>query len=203
MTTLNKKNTNSKNILVLDIETTGLPPTIGFDKYINPKEYNMYNNCRVIEIAYIIYDRNYNEIKRYSTLIKPDGYDINNSYIHGITHNNALTNGIDILNVFDKFLEDLNKYLIKIIVSHNIKFDFNILLSECFRYDRKDLVNYLNNIYKDCTMKTGKNFMRYHKYPKLTELYKYCFGQTFKQEHRALSDVDACAKCYIYMQNNN
>ena len=42
-------------------------------------------------------------------------------------------------------------------------------------------------------MKYSSNF----KSPKLIELYQYLFKEEFDEQHNALADVNACAKCYF------
>jgi hypothetical protein len=48
-------------------------------------------------------------------------------------------------------------------------------------------------------MAIGKKFMKNDKNPKLIELYKFLFNKDFIQDHRALSDCDACLDCFLSM----
>ena len=71
--------------------------------------------------------------------------------------------------------------------------------NECKRtecYDFKEFVN-SRKIKLDCSMLKGQKFMKVDKYPKLEELYKHLFKKELNQDHRALSDTKACAKCYF------
>lgn len=183
--------------MVFDTETSGLPIMKSFNNYHPPNHFEYYKNARLIEIAYIIYDENNNIIKKTNNLVKPCGYTINNSNIHGITHEMAMKDGKDIKYVINEMNDDLKD--IDKIVAHNIKFDINILISECFGVCNTEIISKLINITKECTMKTGKQIMKNKKNPKLVELYEYLFNDKFNQEHRALSDAECCALCYFEM----
>lgn len=183
-------------ILIFDLETTGVPIQKGFDIYYHPKLFNeYYNNARIIEIGYIICDNEGNNIYEFSSLIKPEDFSINNSHIHGITTISALENGEYIHNILNKLLIDIEN--IKLIVSHNILFDINVLLSECYRDNNQLLINNILNKKFDCTMIRGKKYMNYYKSPRLLELYKYLFKEDIIQDHRALNDVVICKKCFF------
>ena len=193
-----KKKLSTSNILVIDTETTGLPITIGFDKYYSPKELKYYDNSRLIELAYIIYSENGHIIKEVCHLIKPNNFEINNSQFHGITNEMVSQNGIDINKAIDELNKDLDT--VNKIVAHNINFDIHILLSECYRMNKDKIANKIEITKKDCTMKMGKFFMKQYRSPKLVDLYKFIFKKNVIQEHRALSDVVLCAECYFQMQ---
>tara|TARA_B110000037_G_C17085172_1_gene491692 strand:- start:1233 stop:1823 length:591 start_codon:yes stop_codon:yes gene_type:complete len=193
----------TKNILFIDLETSGLPERLGFDKYYSPTKTSKYNKCRIIEIAYIIHSVVDNcVIKEYSKLIIPDKFIINNSRFHGITNEMCEKDGITMNEMLDIFTDDIKKYNVGNIVSHNIKFDFNILLSEMYRYNYNELYNKCSSYNIECTMKKGKYLMNTYKYPKLTELYYYLFNKNYSQTHRALDDVKICYKCFIKISEN-
>lgn len=184
-------------IMFLDIETNGLPERIGFDKYHHPSLFEKYNGCRVIEIAYIIYSDKIIE-KEYSSLVIPDGFKIENSQFHGITEDKANENGNNINIILEEMMKDLEN--VDCIISHNINFDINIVLSEAYRYGHTNIASKIENIKKLCTMFLGKLKMKQRKNPKLVELYKFLFGKEVIQEHRALSDTKICAECYFKMK---
>jgi hypothetical protein len=61
-------------------------------------------------------------------LVKPAGFEIKNSHIHGITHELADKYGMEISNVlkiFAKFIDETDY-----IIGYNIFFDINIMLNE-------------------------------------------------------------------------
>ena len=188
---IKKLEIEKKGIMVLDTETTGFPNSS------DPQNWEKFNNARLIEIGYIIYDSIGNKIKEYESLIKPDNWTIKNTFVHGIDQNNAITNGKPINNIFADLLKDLDN--VNAFVCHNINFDMNIILAESYRANQIDLAKKIESKKKICTMELGKKFMKINKKPKLIELYKFIFKQEFKQEHRALSDCVACADCFYNM----
>ena len=186
--------------LFIDTETNGLPITKNYS-YYNPKNTKYYDKSRIIDIAYIIYDENNVKVKEVTSLIKPDGFLIENTDIHGITFENAMNYGLNIKDILQEFYIDLCEYNVTTIISHNINFDINIILSECYRLKFNDLINTILKINKECTMNIGKNYMKSNKNPKLIVLYEFLFHKEIIQEHRALSDTKICLECYFKMTN--
>jgi DNA polymerase III epsilon subunit-like protein len=179
------------NIMILDTETTGFPASR------DPTEIYKFNNARLIELGYIIYDSTGKKIKEYDSLVKPNNFVIGNTHIHGISQQDATSKGQSIDQVLNELSTDLDT--IDAFVCHNISFDMNIILSESHRAKMLDLVKKIESKEKLCTMEIGKKFMKLNKSPKLIELYKFLFNKEFIQEHRALSDCVACADCYFSM----
>ena len=178
-------------IMFLDTETTGFPSSR------NPKETEKFNKARLIELGYLIYDKDNKQIDQYSSLVKPDNFIITNERIHGITQNDASKNGDQLVSVMERFYNDLQK--IDTIVCHNINFDMNILLSEAYRINNIELFQLIESKNKLCTMDLGKQFMKIKKFPKLVELYKFLYNQDIEQDHRSISDCIICANCYYKM----
>jgi DNA polymerase III epsilon subunit-like protein len=186
----------NKYIMILDTETNGLPKMRGFNNYYPPWIFKYYDTARLIELAYIIYNKNGDKIKEVSNLVTPIGFNIRNSEIHGITEEMAFQ-GKNIKEVFEEFKNDLKD--VEILVAHNISFDINILLSEFYRQNNKELINIFKVKQKYCTMKKGMEFMKFYKYPKLIELYEFIYNEPCIQHHRALSDVVICSQCFFRM----
>jgi|DEB0MinimDraft_4_1074332.scaffolds.fasta_scaffold60583_1 DNA polymerase III epsilon subunit-like protein len=183
--------------MFLDTETNGLPEVKSWGVYYEPMFLSYYDNSRMIELAYIIYNDDKTIFKSVNYIIRPDGFVINNSQFHGITTDDAKQFGVDIQDVFEEFESDLKD--INVIVGHNINFDLHIILSECYRSNNIDIVSKIKKITKICTMEKGKMYMSVRKFPKLTELYQYLFNKPIDQQHRALSDTRICADCYYKM----
>ena len=185
---------NPGTIMFLDTETIGIPYSNNY------KDLYKFNKARLIELGYIIYDKDKNKIKEYNNLVIPNNFSINNSEIHGITNIDANTNGQDIKKVLNDFYEDLLN--IDTIICHNIIFDMNILLSEAYRMNNENLIKAIESKNKICTMKMGKSYLgiKMKFGPKLVKLYETLYNEPIKQDHRALSDCDICAKCYYKMQ---
>jgi DNA polymerase-3 subunit epsilon len=189
--TIKKEKLIANNLMVLDTETTGLPASR------NPQEFDKFNNARLIELGYIIFDKSGKEIKKYDDLVKPNNFVITNTFIHGITHENAVQNGKDINIVLDQLTLDLKK--VDGIICHNISFDVAIILSEAYRLNKLELIELISSKLHLCSMAIGKKFMKSDKNPKLIELYKFLFNKDFIQDHRALSDCVACLDCFLSM----
>lgn len=185
--------------LIFDTETTGLPLRYGH-KFAPPTDTYSYDNARLIEIAYIIVNDEKNIIKKVNHLVKYDDIiNITNYNIHGIDNMMVEKSGKTIDYVFNEFATDLKD--VNTLVAHNINFDINILLSECYReHDKyKDLINEIKYKNKYCTMLEGKKHMKKSKWPKLKELHEFIFNTEWVQSHRALDDTETCMKCYFSM----
>ena len=184
--------------LVFDLETSGLPRY----RNVSPFKTQYYDSSRMIEIGYVIISPNGIVLKEYKHLVRYEKIVINieNSFIHGITNEMVIEDGVDIQDVFDELKDDMKK--VDVIVAHNIDFDYNILLSEIYRkYSKnKELLGLIYSKQLYCTMKQGQKVMKMKKYPKLIELNKYFFKNDWVQTHRAFDDVTICMKCYIELK---
>jgi DNA polymerase III epsilon subunit-like protein len=186
------------NTLVFDLETTGLPITKSFNKYHQYNKLAYYNDSRIIEIGYIVFDSYNIEIKRKEFLIKLPNISITNSHIHGII-DDMCNNGSNINDVLDEFENDLTVDMI--LVAHNILFDINVLLSECYRYNKHRLINKIKHLNYACTMDLAMKKLNFIHHPKLIILYQYLSGKKVIQDHRALSDVLLCSYCFFKIIN--
>lgn len=186
-----------KYYMFLDTETTGIPEQKTFNRYFEPYYTNYYDDARMIELGYLITDDVGNKIKEESFIIKPNGFEIKNSHIHGITTEIAMKKGVHIRNALEILYTDLQT--VEKLICHNTNFDKHILLSECYREYRSEtnIITKLKKITKQCTMEMGKKKYNFEKPPKLVELYKKIFGAEPVQTHRALSDVYLCYDCYF------
>jgi len=183
-----------KKYLVFDTETTGLPP---YRKVENSKEIasplkylKHWDECRIVEIAWLLYDEEGTCLKKEEHIIQPKNYIIPDeaSRIHGITQEIAIEKGIEIEFVLSMFASDLAEA--NYLVAHNMDFDYNVLLAEWLRYTPSTAEPFIL-IPKICTM---KDFLKPNeRWPRLADLYYKCTGKPFFQQHRALGDAMACA----------
>lgn len=181
--------------IIFDIETTGFPERKGFDMYYDPSNLAKYKNSRVVQLAYIIVDNQTNRQTSKNFIIIPTDFKIENENIHGISHEKALKEGHPLSNVLKIFSKDLRNC--RRIVAHNIKFDKNVILSECYRLKLEEAIERINLCEEFCTMNEGKYKMRQTKSPKLTELYKFLYpNEQWVQKHDAKDDAQICLKCY-------
>ena len=180
------------NKIFIDTETTGLPIMIGYNRYHPYYQLEYYEQSRMIELGYMVYDSNNNKIKEFNKIIKPNNFEITNSHIHGITNEQAINEGINIIDALKELEQDL-KYA-DTLIAHNINFDINIILSEASRGKCSKLVECLHKKVKKCTFKLAQTI--YNKNFKLVKLYSHLFNKEIVQEHRALSDVKILVDCY-------
>lgn len=185
--------------MILDVETSGLPEVKKFNEFYDPKLLKYYERSRLIEIGYSIYDKNNVKISDTSNLILPNNFTINNSHVHGITHQHAMKDGINIMEAFKIF--DMQLDTVDVIVGHNIMFDIAIISSECHRYGLANLIEKITKNTIVCTMKLGKEYIGCEQYPSLCVLYRTLFKKYTMQKHRALEDVSMCAQCYFFMSD--
>lgn len=187
------------NKIVFDTETTGLPiRKDGFNNYYDPSLTHCYDNSRLVQLGYIVLDKDNKEIKRYTSIIRPHKFRIENSEIHGITHNMAENTGLEIIDVLATFFEDVKGC--DTLVAHNIKFDYHIIMSEIYRADLKDMIREFGNKRLYCTMTESKKLYSLPKSPKLTELFALLYeGKKWNQIHDAMDDAECCMLCYVKM----
>lgn len=182
--------------LFFDTETTGIPRN-----YKAPVT-DLNNWPRLVQIAWILHDKNGSTLAKECFIIKPNGFTISSeaSRIHGITTDHAQRNGVDILPVLKRFSTHVesSQYLI----AHNISFDQNIVGAELLR---SRMLNTIPNKRLLCTMSNSTNYCAIngpygYKWPKLTELHQKLFNCGFDGAHDALADITATSKCFWEMR---
>jgi DNA polymerase III epsilon subunit-like protein len=188
-------------VLVFDTETTGLPVER------NPSIYDTQKWPHVIQLSYIVYDSETNEL-----ITVEDDYihiDANvnitpeSQNIHKITKEILDSKGIPIQEALEKF----NKFatMSDLLVGHNVSFDKRMVIVEGIR--NKIRMN-VHDTY--CTMKNsveickiervGQNGDKYFKYPTLSELYNELFKKAPKNTHNALIDILLCMRCFAQIE---
>ena len=178
--------------LFFDTETTGLP--LNWKSPITDLD----NWPRLVQIAWIVYDKKGKKLNEKNYIIKPDGYSIpiDVSRIHGITTTKANKEGHllqPVLTEFNQFVEKAN-YL----VAHNISFDEKIVGAEFLRLNFKNAIATKRKI---CTMHSTTQYCALpgpygYKWPKLSELHHKLFNKGYKEAHNASVDIKITAKCF-------
>ncbi len=184
----------------LDTETSGLPMFQGTGKRKFPdfKDVDKYNTCRLVSICWITY-HNDNIIEQAYYVIKPNNFIISkeSEAIHKISQEEAEKTGTDITKVLKQLYNTLDKC--SNIIGHNIEFDINVLLSECYRLKDNKMIKCLQSKHTICTMLKGREFMKSRKNPKLSELYRYLYNDEIENAHNAMVDTIICYKCFQKM----
>jgi DNA polymerase-3 subunit alpha len=190
--------------LIIDTETTGLPERVNPNIRINPnyKNINKYDNCRVVQLCFMLCDENLQKIETKNYIIKKNGFDINNSEFHGITNEISNNNGIDFNIVCNDFLNYLTK--ISHIIAHNIDFDINVLKSELFRIGKQNIIDEIDKKILFCSMINTTNIVNCNgRYPSLAKLYKFSTNNDITNAHNAEYDVINLHEALVCLQNQN
>ena len=179
--------------LFFDTETTGLPKVRGAPLT------KLNNWPRMVQLAWLLYDKNQNLISEADYIIKPEGFTIpaDASNVHGITTEKALVSGVQLEAVLHEFSEVIPKS--EIIIAHNMDFDDKIVGAE---FLRSGVESALFDKPRFCTMKTTTELCQIpgpygYKWPKLSELHYHLFKKDFEDAHDAAVDVKACVKCFF------
>lgn len=169
-----------------DTETTGLPnvrtpPTL--------KNLHNYDSCRIVSLAAVKFSSRGRELASFHRIIKPEGYEVSATEVHGITHDYAMEHGTPFREVFKEFMDFVGS--VDTLVAHNSRFDENVLLSETLRLS---LPFPPEGVAFECTNQMHKQKM--FTPIKLIQLYTNLFGHGFDGAHDALNDARACGEVY-------
>lgn len=181
--------------LYYDTETTDFPAKAG-----TPLE-----DCpHIVQIAAILVDDEEGEFASFSTIIKPEGWEVGEgaAAVHGITTEKALRLGIPVkvaMALFSNFCA-----LAEQAIAHNDDFDLKFV---SYEIDRLNVVNRILDMDRFCTMKATTDICKLpgkfgkYKWPKLIEAHEHFFGEGFDGAHDALADVRACARVHRHLLN--
>ena len=183
--------------LILDVETTGLPLKSA-RRYPYYKDSKSYDTSRVISVSWIITSSKNRVLEKHYYVIKPIDFRISreSTTIHGITRRDAMDTGILFTEAVAHLRKSLANHPCKVIVAHNIFFDFNILLSEFYRIRAHDMITAFYSMERFCTMMNGKKKLGLSKFPKLVDLYLTLTGTKLENAHNALADAEGCSMCF-------
>lgn len=183
-------------VLVIDTETTGLAPK----GYKNVNDSRLWSTCRMVQIAWTLFDTDGTELSSEVYIVKPDSFKIpeRSTEKHGITDEIAKNNGIEILEIFEKLKLVLDKS--DTIIAHNMAFDDSVIQSEMHRYKFVDVLKTWKTKEKKCTMMMESKNNVGAKWMKLSEIYEKYIGKVPDITlHRADNDVKLCADVYFAM----
>jgi DNA polymerase III subunit epsilon len=137
--------------LFFDTETNGLP------KNWKAPVTDLLNWPRLVQIAWVLFDNDGNEVKRNDYIIKPIGFTIpyEASKVHGITTERAESEGVDLKLSLDEFNEQLERATH--LVAHNMSFDEKIIGAEFLRIGYNNPVPDKNAQLKDIMGTNGLN----------------------------------------------
>jgi len=178
-------------LLFIDTEATGLPKNWS-QPYAAPG-----NWPHAVQVSWIIYDQQRNEIKREDHYIKNTDFEIEPAAIkiHGITPEYLAAHGEPRADVLQKLADDLHTYQ-PLVVGHFLKLDYYVLSADFLRAGIKSP---LDNADVFCTMITSGR-LAWQPMPRqmhLSELYATLFYKDLQNQHNALVDAEATAECFF------
>lgn len=182
-------------IHVFDFETNGIPD------WKQPSEAG--HQPHIVEVASLLCNAAGEIIDRYQAIVRPAGWEITPEMtaIHGISHEQAMDEGIPETEALDGFLAIHARAAIR--AAHNATFDDRIARIAIARYHGKDLADaFKDSTEKFCTCYSarGKVDGIGNKLPTLAEAFKHFTGEDLVEAHRAMPDALACARIYFALQ---
>jgi len=110
--------------LFFDVETTGLPP-----RAAKSRDFERFDGCRVVSIAWVLRDQNTVFSQRYSVVDTGNcGPTVGAQHIHGVTSEVMREHGKPVEFILSEFMDDVNKA--ELIVAHNMEFDQKVVAAE-------------------------------------------------------------------------
>jgi DNA polymerase III epsilon subunit-like protein len=168
----NKNNTNDY-YMILDTETGEL-------------------NEDIIQLSYLLVDKNNNIIKQVDKYVKNRLPSVKTIEIHNINTYYLRENGIEFYDIIKEFIDDLSK--VSYIVGHNVNYDLRVIQNDIRKYE---LIILKNNKYNYDIFEEIQIIDTYHKTNKsLEKLYIELFDKPFDNAHNSLNDVIATYECY-------
>ena len=176
-----------------DTETCGIPKT-----RVRPTRENLskFDEARIVSLSAVKFSSRGREIDTFNRIIKPIGYQVGATHIHGITHEYAEEHGVPFKTAFREFIEFIGDRC-NILCAHNSLFDEGIIGHELLRIGLDPNKDFLDKYIFNCTHEMYKK--RFLSPIKLTNLYKDIFGKEFDNAHNSLADARACGKVYPYL----
>lgn len=182
-----------KYFLFLDTETSGLP------KKWNRAYTDSDNWPHILQLAWIIFDEDRQEIKRTNKYIYEPLIPISpaSEQIHGLTAPFLMKHGEKKKDVLRKLSHDIKKYRPQII-GHFLSFDLQVLAAEFYRTHLA--IPFQENTYF-CTLLHSKKYVRNPNmiHLPLALLHEVLFLETPDNMHNAEKDAEITATCYFEM----
>lgn len=208
-----------RNILVFDVETTGLIPK----KNPITKEYCPIEEMpHIIQLSFIIYNTvEHRVIRYYNSYIRIENLELISeeiSQLTGISRSTCEQKGVHINDAIGE-LWNAYKSHADIVVSHNMYFDKCMVRTEIKRNiaslgpmypgigrmfyeeesgDKPELLCTMMSSIHICNLwRESPNGKLFKKFPKLIELYRELFHETPENLHNSLVDSVATLRCFL------
>lgn len=165
---------------------------------------------RLVQIGWILTDKNFREIKSNSLIIRPAGFIIpkDGTKFHGITTEKALTKGVEIGSAIERLEKDISPVLDDInLIAYDsdyiidiIKNEYNYLMPtgiipampfQLFQFSSPSQSS-LREMAKPIVPGQLK---KHGEYPRLSEIYRYLFNAPVDTKNDVLKDADVIRLC--------
>lgn len=185
-------------IYFADTETTGTPKS--YKAPISDSD----NWPRIIQLSGEVYEfPERRQVKELNHFILPEDWEMPTGKFwkdHGFTQEKSLSQGKPIKEVLAEQVKILNK--VDLVVFHNARFDWLILLSELHRagleLDQRPAIFDTMEKSRGITKMKNPNGPGW-KAPKLEELYRHFFKRQMIGAHNSMCDVVACRQIFFKM----
>lgn len=154
-------------------------------------------NGDIIQFAYIVYNDNDVELKKYNAYVKNRIIDNRAKQITGITNDILMNKGIKFVDIIQDFVNDLIN--VRHICGHYIHTDIAKIKTNVEKYNITFNINILDNINIIDTYIMYKQIE--DKHITLSELYFKLFNKKMVGAHNALTDVEYTSMCYAALRN--
>jgi DNA polymerase III epsilon subunit-like protein len=186
-------------VLHFDSETTGLP--------VHGAPSNDPRHPKIVTLSAILDDADGNEVSRVSYIVKPEGWEIDETgeafKVHGITQAKALAEGHPISHVIEAVIAMAAQA--DVLSAYNFHFDFKLLKIACANLgDRGEQIRQsLEAKSSICTMEAAAMHLIGRKRMKLTEAHAQLLGTTFDGAHTSMADTEASRSVFYKLKSLN
>ena len=156
---------------------------------------NNTSNGDIVQIAYIMYDKDNKELKRFNKYVKNRLIDCLGTEITKITNDMLRLEGTDFSEIIHELYNDLSQ--VETIVGHNISSDIAKIKKNIHKFNIEISYDSFEKIKIEDTMLMAKKKI------KLKELYEELYGNILENKyHNAIYDVEYTSKCYVKLKKN-
>lgn len=182
-------------LLFIDTEASGLP--LKWNLPYSADE----NWPHVLQVSWLIYDKQRVLVKQQDHYITSDGVNITASAleVHGLTPAFLAANGKSRTEVMQLLSADLMQYQ-PMLIGHFIRLDYYLLSAAFYR---SAMENPLGKLPVFCTMVATTQLVHSSltRHLRLEELYYMLFNTDLQNQHNALHDVQATAACFFELRH--
>ena len=181
-------------LLFLDTETSGIPRDWS-------KPYSSRDNWpHIAQLAWVVYTKDGEEVKAENHYIQPNDYDMSEASgsVHGLTVDFLRQNGKPRHAVMQRLQRDLLQYH-PLVVAHFMQLDYHMVGVGFYRAGMQNPMEHLPTF---CTMRATGQLVRYSNqgYLRLGDLHQRLFKEPQPEQHDALADAYATARCFFELQ---